>query len=84
MFFLNTHQAANFYCINMGFEPFAYRGLETGERIVVSHAVKEDKVSSLVLWLNTVDLFCLLDNFRLQICTQPWEYRCVTLLKYVT
>lgn len=40
----NAKQAANFYCINMGFEPFAYRGLETGERIVVSHAVKEDKI----------------------------------------
>ena len=28
----------------MGFKPFAYRGLETGERSVASHAVKQNKV----------------------------------------
>ena len=39
-----VHQAASYYCVNMGFEPFAYQGLETGERNVVSHAVKQDKV----------------------------------------
>jgi len=28
----------------MGFEPFGYKGLETGSRQVVSHAVKQGKV----------------------------------------
>lgn len=28
----------------MGFEPYAYRGLETGSREVVSHVVKQDKI----------------------------------------
>ena len=37
-------QAASYYCMNMGFEQFAYKGLETGERDVVSHAIKQDKV----------------------------------------
>lgn len=30
----------------MGFEPFGYKGLETGSREIVSHAVKQDKVST--------------------------------------
>lgn len=37
-------QAASFYCDKMGFEPWAYKGLETGSREVVSHVVKQDKV----------------------------------------
>ncbi|XP_043925587.1 4-hydroxyphenylpyruvate dioxygenase [Protopterus annectens] len=40
----NAKQAASFYCTKMGFEPFAYRGLETGSREVVSHAVRQDKI----------------------------------------
>ncbi|XP_022808712.1 4-hydroxyphenylpyruvate dioxygenase-like [Stylophora pistillata] len=28
----------------MGFEPFGYKGLETGSREVVAHAVKQDKI----------------------------------------
>ncbi|VTJ92361.1 Hypothetical predicted protein, partial [Marmota monax] len=36
--------AASFYCSKMGFEPLAYRGLETGSREVVSHVVKQGKV----------------------------------------
>ena len=28
----------------MGFEPLAYRGLETGEMSVVSHAIRQNKV----------------------------------------
>eukprot|EP00731_Ephydatia_muelleri_P023061 Em0015g644a len=40
----NAKQAASFYCTRMGFEPFAYKGLETGERGVVSHAVKQNKI----------------------------------------
>jgi 4-hydroxyphenylpyruvate dioxygenase len=40
----NAKQAAEYYCIRMGFKPFAYRGLETGERSVASHAVKQNKI----------------------------------------
>uniref|UniRef100_A0AAZ3PEX1 4-hydroxyphenylpyruvate dioxygenase n=1 Tax=Oncorhynchus tshawytscha TaxID=74940 RepID=A0AAZ3PEX1_ONCTS len=37
-------QAAVFYCDKMGFEPVAYKGLETGSREVVSHVIKQDKI----------------------------------------
>ncbi|VTJ59879.1 4-hydroxyphenylpyruvate dioxygenase isoform X1 [Marmota monax] len=40
----NAKQAASFYCSKMGFEPLAYRGLETGSREVVSHVVKQGKI----------------------------------------
>ncbi|XP_076845198.1 4-hydroxyphenylpyruvate dioxygenase [Brachyhypopomus gauderio] len=40
----NAKQAASFYCTKMGFEPLAYRGLETGSRDVVSHVVKQGKI----------------------------------------
>ncbi|RMX50996.1 hypothetical protein pdam_00013906, partial [Pocillopora damicornis] len=40
----NAKQAASYYCNKMGFEPFGYKGLETGSREVVSHAVKQDKI----------------------------------------
>lgn len=40
-------QAAYWYCANFGFEPYAYRGLETGSRQVAQHAVKQHKVSVL-------------------------------------
>ncbi|XP_075260511.1 4-hydroxyphenylpyruvate dioxygenase-like [Convolutriloba macropyga] len=39
----NALQAASFYCTRLGFEPFAYRGLETGSRETVAHAVKQNK-----------------------------------------
>lgn len=38
-------QAASFYCSKMGFQPIAYKGLETGSREVVSHVVKQGQVS---------------------------------------
>lgn len=41
-----TLQAASYYCDKMGFEPLAYKGLETGSREVVSHVIKQDKVCS--------------------------------------
>ncbi|XP_078596917.1 4-hydroxyphenylpyruvate dioxygenase-like [Branchiostoma floridae x Branchiostoma japonicum] len=34
-------QAASWYCTRMGFTPYCYKGLETGSREVVSHAVKQ-------------------------------------------
>ncbi|KAL6727363.1 hypothetical protein Aduo_009247 [Ancylostoma duodenale] len=40
----NAKQAAYWYCANFGFEPFAYRGLETGSRKVAQHAVKQNKI----------------------------------------
>ncbi|KAI7813180.1 4-hydroxyphenylpyruvate dioxygenase [Triplophysa rosa] len=40
----NAKQATVFYCDKFGFEPLAYKGLETGSREVVSHAVKQDKI----------------------------------------
>uniref|UniRef100_A0A914HDG3 4-hydroxyphenylpyruvate dioxygenase n=1 Tax=Globodera rostochiensis TaxID=31243 RepID=A0A914HDG3_GLORO len=40
----NAKQAAHWYCANFGFRPFAYRGLETGSRKVVAHAIKQDKI----------------------------------------
>ncbi|XP_036869899.2 4-hydroxyphenylpyruvate dioxygenase isoform X2 [Manis javanica] len=37
-------KAASFYCSKMGFEPLAYKGLETGSREVVSHVIKQGKI----------------------------------------
>ncbi|PIO40643.1 hypothetical protein AB205_0088390 [Aquarana catesbeiana] len=37
-------KAASFYCNKMGFEPLAYKGLETGSRELVSHVAKQDKI----------------------------------------
>lgn len=43
---VNSSQAASFYCNKMGFEPLAYKGLETGSREVVSHVIRQDKVDT--------------------------------------
>ncbi|CAK9812230.1 4-hydroxyphenylpyruvate dioxygenase [Anthophora quadrimaculata] len=40
----NAKQAASYYCTRLGFEPFAYRGLETGSRHVASHVVKQNEI----------------------------------------
>ncbi|CAK6971832.1 -hydroxyphenylpyruvate dioxygenase [Scomber scombrus] len=40
----NAKQAAAYYCDKMGFEPCAYKGLETGSREVVCHVIKQDKI----------------------------------------
>lgn len=40
----NAKQASQWYCVHFGFEPYAYRGLETGSRSVVSHVVRQNKV----------------------------------------
>lgn len=40
----NAKQAAYWYCANFGFEPFAYKGLETGSRITAQHAIRQDKI----------------------------------------
>lgn len=41
----NAKQAASFYVSRMGFEPVAYRGLETGSRLVASHVVRNGGVT---------------------------------------
>lgn len=40
----NAKQAASFYCTRMGFEPYAYKGLETGSRQVVAHAIRQNRI----------------------------------------
>ena len=40
----NAKQAASFYTSRFGFEYYAYQGLETGEREVVSHVVRKNKI----------------------------------------
>ncbi|XP_071513276.1 4-hydroxyphenylpyruvate dioxygenase [Panulirus ornatus] len=40
----NAKQAASYYTTRMGFEPFAYKGLETGSRQVCCHVVKQGKI----------------------------------------
>ncbi|XP_061558714.1 4-hydroxyphenylpyruvate dioxygenase [Phycodurus eques] len=40
----NAKQAASFYCDKMGFEPLAYKGLETGSREVVSHVIRQAQI----------------------------------------
>lgn len=40
----NAKQAATYYCVHMGFQPLAYKGLETGSRDIVSHVVKQDHI----------------------------------------
>ncbi|XP_054261458.1 4-hydroxyphenylpyruvate dioxygenase isoform X1 [Macrosteles quadrilineatus] len=40
----NAKQAASYYCTRLGFEPLAYKGLETGCRRFAAHAVKQNKI----------------------------------------
>ncbi|XP_066980406.1 4-hydroxyphenylpyruvate dioxygenase isoform X1 [Macrobrachium rosenbergii] len=40
----NAKQAASYYSARMGFEPYAYKGLETGSRDVCYHVVKQNKI----------------------------------------
>ena len=41
----NAKQAAAFYVTRMGFERIAYRGLETGSRVIASHVVRNGDVT---------------------------------------
>ncbi|OLY79744.1 4-hydroxyphenylpyruvate dioxygenase, partial [Smittium mucronatum] len=38
----NAKQASSFYCNYLGFEPYAYKGLESGSRYISSHAIKNN------------------------------------------
>lgn len=40
----NAKQAASYYCTRMGFQPMAYKGLETGSREVAAHVVRQNKI----------------------------------------
>jgi len=40
----NAKQAAHYYQSAWGFQPIAYKGLETGSKDVVSYVVKQDKI----------------------------------------
>lgn len=40
----NAKQAASYYCTKLGFEPLAYKGLETGSREIVAHVVKQNRI----------------------------------------
>ncbi|MFZ0389265.1 MAG: VOC family protein, partial [Calditrichia bacterium] len=40
----NAKQAAHYYHSQLGFTPFAYSGLETGERDKVSYGVRQNKI----------------------------------------
>ncbi len=41
----NAKQAASFYVTRMGFERIAYKGLETGSRLIASHVVSNGNVT---------------------------------------
>jgi 4-hydroxyphenylpyruvate dioxygenase len=40
----NALQAADWYCFRFGFEKWYYKGLETGDRNVVSHVIKQNDI----------------------------------------
>ncbi|XP_065892212.1 4-hydroxyphenylpyruvate dioxygenase-like [Dysidea avara] len=40
----NAKQAASYYTSKFGFEEFAYKGLETGDRNVVAHAIRQNRI----------------------------------------
>lgn len=40
----NAKQAKHFYQTQFGFEPIAYRGLETGDRERVSYVMRQKKI----------------------------------------
>lgn len=42
----NAKQAASFYTTRLGFEQYAYQGLETGSRQLAKYVVKQNKVSA--------------------------------------
>lgn len=77
---LTSSQAASFYCDKMGFQPLAYKGLETSSREVVSHAITQDKVWSLhpaevMESVFEFPSFPFADSFCVPICLKPWKRR---------
>ncbi|XP_043478394.1 4-hydroxyphenylpyruvate dioxygenase isoform X1 [Leptopilina heterotoma] len=41
----NALQASSFYCTRLGFQPLAYRGLETGSRISAAHVIRQNEIT---------------------------------------
>ena len=41
----NAKQAAYYYMSAWGFQPLAYKGLETGSKDSVSYAIRQDKIT---------------------------------------
>ncbi|KAH1003186.1 4-hydroxyphenylpyruvate dioxygenase [Dendroctonus ponderosae] len=41
----NAKQAASYYVTRLGFQPLAYKGLETGERGFASHVVRQNQIT---------------------------------------
>lgn len=88
---LITLQAASFYCDKMGFEPLAYKGLETGSREVVSHVIRQDKVCSRTSWADGINKHSPVwfyslstiyhppslstDNICVSVSTKSWKWR---------
>jgi 4-hydroxyphenylpyruvate dioxygenase len=42
--FSNAKQVADWYCLRLGFEEVAYRGLETGSRDIATRVVKQQNI----------------------------------------
>ncbi|KAI0240448.1 4-hydroxyphenylpyruvate dioxygenase, partial [Lamellibrachia satsuma] len=40
----NAKQAAELYCLRLGFQPVGYQGLETGNRQVASHVIRQNDI----------------------------------------
>jgi len=40
----NAKQAATFYIARYGFKPYAYKGLETGSKDIVTHVVRQNNI----------------------------------------
>ena len=51
----NAKQSAYFYCMAMGFQPLAYRGLETGDKEKTSYALRQGKVNLVLTTALTPD-----------------------------
>jgi 4-hydroxyphenylpyruvate dioxygenase len=41
----NAKQVADWYCLRLGFQHVAYRGLETGSRDYATHVVRQDRIT---------------------------------------
>ena len=44
----NAKQTAHYYRTTMGFQPIAYRGLETGNRESVSYVLNQDRINLVI------------------------------------
>lgn len=76
-----TSQAASFYCDKLGFEPLAYKGLETGSREVVSHVIRQNKVRTVTFTVfNLAEDLTLSAKTKLLLCSPHRLYLHLNLL----